>query len=114
MTTKNPGEAHDKAIATGQSERVLWRAEAAQAGATVGTAGPVIGELLRAFVASAKNFGCFDRIAADAMHIDITTKRVSVFTSVTASRVSNFDQFFVGLPISLYERPRRTSVGPPV
>ena len=26
--------------------------------------------------------------------------------------LSNFDQFFVGLPISLYERPHRTSVGP--
>ena len=28
--------------------------------------------------------------------------------------VSNFDQFFVGLPISLYEWPHRTSLGPPV
>ena len=28
-------------------------------------------------------------------------------------RVSNFDQFFVGLPISVYQRPRRTSVVPP-
>ena len=28
-------------------------------------------------------------------------------------RLSNFDQFFVGLPISLYERPHHTSVGPP-
>ena len=26
--------------------------------------------------------------------------------------MSNFDQFFVGLPISLYERPHRTSVVP--
>ena len=28
--------------------------------------------------------------------------------------VSNFDQFFVRLPTSLYERPHGTSVGPPV
>ena len=27
-------------------------------------------------------------------------------------RVSNFDQFFVGLPISLYGWPHRTSLGP--
>ena len=28
--------------------------------------------------------------------------------------MSNFDQFFVGLPISLYQRPRRISVVPRV
>ena len=28
-------------------------------------------------------------------------------------RVSNFDQFFSGLPISLSEQPHPTSVGPP-
>ena len=27
--------------------------------------------------------------------------------------MSNFDQFFVGLPISVYKRPYRTSPGPP-
>ncbi len=61
---------------------------AAQAAGTVGNVGASINELLRAFLDSAKNYGAFDRIASDAMRIDLTTRRVSIFTSVSASSVA--------------------------
>jgi hypothetical protein len=88
MTTDTLAEAYEKAEATRQSERVLRILKAAVSAGTVGAVGPTISQLLRAFIDASKNLGAFDRVAADAMRFGFDIRRVSVFTSVTASSVS--------------------------
>jgi hypothetical protein len=88
MATKNLHEASAFAEATNQPARVQRILKAAVSAGTVGAVGPTVTELLRSFIATSRYPGAFDRVLAGAFRVPLTTRRVSIFTSVSASAVN--------------------------
>jgi hypothetical protein len=87
MTSKGYGEAARRAEEKGWGRVADTLQKATVAGATTGASS--IGTLLGSFMAAVRNIGVVDRVAAEAMRIpDRLVGRVTVFTSVAASSVS--------------------------
>jgi len=89
MVSRGVGEAAQVAKKHGLSDRVVETLErAAQSGGAISNVGPSSTELWRAFVDASKHYGAFDRILGDAFKVSLYAQRVSIFTSVSASAVS--------------------------